>query len=608
MANNSINLTSLDFDTLKSTLKTYLKSQSQFADYNFDGSNMSVLLDILTYNTHLNSFYLNMVASEMFLDSAQLRSSVISKAKELNYTPQSYKSSVAALTLSFPQSSLSVFTIPSGTSFTGQNANGTFSFISNSALTMYPSGGSFVANNFLIYEGKKFTDTFVVDTTLENQRFVLSNDSIDTDSIVVALIENNSSNTSIFTKATNLYGLNSNSAVYFVQSCQDTKYEVLFGDGVFGRYPMNNSVVFVNYRVTSGSDGNATTNFNLDNNLGPVNGLVSFINPSVAVISAGSGGANAESTESIRFNAPRHYQTQDRAITANDFKTMILQEYTDVKSVHVFGGELVADSVQFGKVFVSPVTYSGFSLSLTEKADIESFLSNKCTLGIKPKVVDPDFLYLIVNTTVKYNQNDTTLTANDIENIASIAIQAYNTSYLIDFNTEFKMSRLEAAINDAHASISSNETEIVLRKDVNPELNTDVYIDISYRNQITPGSFYSTTFISGGNQYTYTDFNPNINTLSVTQNVNGGVTITNSTTTVYLKNISTPGYESYTSAGTIDYNTGSIQLTKININGFVNESSIKFYATPAFQNVSSSQNDVIEIDIIEGINITVKSI
>jgi hypothetical protein len=366
MANNSISLVNLDFDTLKANLKTYLKSQSQFSDYDFDGSNMSVLLDILTYNTHLNAFYTNMAISEAFLDSAQLRNSVISRAKELNYVPRSTKSSEAEINIQFPQSNLSVFSIPAGSKFTGKSGNGTFTFTTDRAHVLYPTGGMFSAN-ISIYEGIYVSDAFVIDSSVEGQRFIMTNDNIDTDSLTVLVSENNGLTNTDFIAAENLYGLGANSSVYFLQATEDTKYEVIFGDGVFGRRPLNSAVIYTTYRTCSGSDADGTTNFTLDDNLGPINGLGSFINPTITVINSGSGGSNAESIDSIRYSAPRHFQTQNRAVTTSDFKNLVLNNFADVKAVNVFGGELVTESVQYGKVFVTPVTFSGAPLSSIQK-------------------------------------------------------------------------------------------------------------------------------------------------------------------------------------------------------------------------------------------------
>ena len=595
-ANSSINLVNLDFDTLKNSLKTYLKSQAQFSDYDFDGSNMSVLLDILAYNTHLNAFYLNMVASEMFLDSAQLRNSVISKAKELNYTPRSAKSSKADLRITFPQSNLQVFQIPVATRFTGRTGNGSFTYVTNQATTIYPANGQFTSN-VSVYEGFYTSDAFVVDNTIEAQRFILTNDNIDTDSLEVLVSENGGQTNTTFTKAENLYGLNSNSAIYFLQATEDTKYELVFGDGVLGRRPLNDAAVIAAYRVTRGSDADGANEFTLDDNLGPVNGLGAFVNSTITVVAASFGGANAESIESIRYNAPRHFQTQNRAVTTADFRDLVLNNYTEVKAVNVFGGETVTNGVNYGKVFIAPVTQSGAPLADFEKQDIENFLRDRCTLGITPDVIDPDYLYVLVQTRVKFAQNDTSNTPADIKNIVSNAIQTYNETELTDFDIEFKFSRLEEAINAADVSISSNETEIVMRKDINPELNTPIYIDINYRNAIVPGSFSSTKFKSGQKTFQYTDFNPSTNTLVVKQLAAGKIDITNSSNAIYLKDVTSPGYESYTVAGTIDYTQGTIELNQIEINALVDSTAISFFAAPETQDIKATGNDLIQIDL-----------
>jgi len=606
MANNSISLVNLDFDSLKANLKTYLKSQAQFVDYDFDGSNMSVLLDILTYNTHLNAFYMNMAVSEMFLDSAQLRNSVISRAKELNYVPRSAKSSEAQINVKFPQTGLPVLSIPSGTKFTGKSGNGTFTYTTNQSYVIYPSGGFFTAN-LNIYEGVYISDAFVVDNSVEAQRFVMTNDNIDTDSMLVLVSENNGQTNTYFNAAENLYGLTSNSAIYFLQATEDTRYEVVFGDGIFGRKPLNNSLIYTTYRTCSGSFADGSTNFTLDDNIGTINGLGSFLSPTITVLTPSSGGAAAETIDSIRYNAPRHYQTQERAVTMSDYRNMVLNNFTEVKAVNVFGGESITDSVQFGKVFITPVTYSGDPLSDLEKQNIETYLQDKCTLGINPKVIDPDYLYLLVTSKVKYDSASTINTPSDIKSIVNQAIAAYDTGFLTDFDIEFKLSRLEAAMNDSDPSISSNETTIVMRKDVNPQFNTDTYIDVNYRNQILPGSFSSTKFISNGRIYQYTDYNPNNNTFSVTQLSGGKVKVNNASTNVYLTDVTLPGYESYTVAGTIDYTNGSASLNQISINGFYESTSMQFFASPANQDIMASGNDLIQIDLAN-LDITVVSI
>ena len=603
-ANTSISLVNLDFDTLKASLKTYLKNQSLFQDYDFDGSNMSVLLDILSYNSYLNTFYLNMVASEMFIDSAQLRNSIISIAKGLNYTPRSAKSPKALLNLTFAQSGLQSFEIPEFTKFTGKNSNGSFTFTTNETLTLYPSNGVFSAANVAIYEGIIIQDTFVYDTSVEFQRFIFSNENIDTDSIITYVTED-ISNTALYLKATNLYGLKANSQVYFVQATENTKYELVFGDGIFGRKLKDGAIITVSYRVTSGNNANKCTSFILDDNLGAYNNYGSAIIPSITTVSSSYGGAEAESIEEIRYRAPRNFQTQERAITTDDFKNLVLQNYQDIKTVHVYGGETISGTPTFGKVYIAPATFTGEFLSDAEKSDVESYLSDKCTLGITPIVVNPDYLYIMPEVVAKYNANQTTASPTDISTSIKTSIINFNQEQLNDFNKEFRFSRFETAINAADTSISSNESKITLKKSVNIVENTSVFISVNFRNPISPGSLFSSDFISNGRRYVYTDYNPNANTFQVKQ-TDGDLTVINQSNLVYLKDITTPGIETFQSAGTIDYNNGLISLNQIKIFQAVN-SLISFYCRPLYFDVSSSKNDVITIDI-SNLDITVKSL
>lgn len=604
MANNSISLVSLDFDTLKNQLKTYLKSQAQFSDYDFDGSNMSVLLDILTYNSHLNAFYLNMVASEMFLDSAQLRNSVISHAKALNYVPRSVKSARATVNLRFNQSGLTSFSIPENTRFTGKNSRGSYEFLTNESLVLYPANGAFVTSGLTIYQGSVINNAFVVNYAIENQRFILSNESIDTDSLRVSIVEDEQTTTT-FTRATTLYDVTATSAVYFLQATEDTKYEIVFGDGVLGRKPKDGSIITCTYRNSAGADGNECTNFILADNLGAVNGFGSAIIPTIATVAAGFGGGPAETTEDIRSRAPRFYQTQERAITTNDFTTLVTQEFQYIKNVHVYGGD-INGLFQYGKVFIAPITFTGELTSQAEKDQIQSFLKPRATIGITPVVVDPDYLYIGIECEALYVAASTTLSAADIQTKIKNAISQYNIDELTDFNSEFKTSRFEAAIDNSDPSISSNDTNIILRKTFRSEPFVRTFPTIQFRNEIVPGTLTSSSFIANGRRYQYTDYNPNNNTFTVTQIDNKAV-INNTTNIVYLKDITLAGSVSYVTSGTVDYKTGSIAINAIIPTSFEGNEGIDFIARPVFENVTSSQNDVITIDS-NNININVKQI
>ena len=256
MANSYLNLTSLDFDAYKNNLKSYLKSQSTFVDYDFEGSNMNVLLSVLSYNTYLNAFYLNMVGSESFLDTAQLRDSVVSRAKELNYTPQSYKSPKALIDVSFTDISNSItnrFEIPKGAQFSGSNANGSYSFVTDRPHILKSDNNIFTVQGLEIYQGQYINETFIVDDSIKRQQFVLSNYNVDTDSIAVTISENGGVSTIDYQQAQSLFGVKPDSTVYFIQAFQD-KYEIVFGDGFFGRRPLNNSTILVTYRITEGTN------------------------------------------------------------------------------------------------------------------------------------------------------------------------------------------------------------------------------------------------------------------------------------------------------------------------------------------------------------------
>lgn len=603
MANNSINLVNLDFDTLKDSLKTYLRGQSRFSDYDFDGSNMSVLLDILTYNTHLNAFYLNMVASEMFLDSAQLRNSVISIAKALNYTPRSTKSARAVLNLRFPQSGLQSFSIPEGTRFVGKNSRGTFQFLTDESMVLYPANGFFTATNVTVYDGITTRDAFVVNYSVEAQRFILTNDTIDTDSIRVLVSEDNGQSELNYSVVTSLFDVDGQSQVCFVQATEDTRYEIVFGDGVFGRRPKDGSTVLVTYRAAAGPLANETTNFVLGDNLGSLNGHGSAITPTITVVSPGFGGGEAETIEEIRYRAPKFYQTQERAITTNDFATLVLQRFQTIKNVYVFGGEQ-ASSPQYGKVFVSPVPFAGESLSSSIKSEIQDFLRSRCTISVTPEVIDPTYLFVDLSCDVTFNAAATVRTARDIETAVKNAIVNYNDTELINFDVEFNTSRLEAAILESDSSITTNTIELTIRKlfEVTPSNRTTP--TVLFRNEIVPGSLRSSEFVSQGRRYIYTDFNPNNNTFVINQS-GSEIVINNTSSTVYLKDITVPGIDSYTPAGEVNYTTGRVALNTILITDLLGKSGIEIFAKPRLEDLVARDNDVLTIDMAR-LSITVK--
>ena len=585
MANSSLQLSSLDFDTLKQNFKNYLISQSVFKDYDFEGSNINVLLDVMSYNSYLNSFYLNMIASEMFLDTAQKLDSVISHAKELNYIPRSNRSSKAVVNLNISTTGIdNPLVMPKGTVFSGTNSNGFYNFVTDKEQYFLSSDKIYRITNLELYEGSYTKDSFTMDYASETQKFILSNFEIDTNSLEVTVIEN-SVNT-VFAFAENLYNLDHTSNVYFLQATSNKQYELIFGDNIFGRKPKNGAVISANYRITSGSDGNGVTTFTLDSNIGPINNGIA-VNDVVTTVSGSLSGANSEGIESIRFNAPRHYQTQGRCVTSNDYEVLVLQNYPEIQYVNVYGGEITNTEVNFGTVFISPSTFSGNVLTDTRKTDMVNFVNKLSPIGIRVKIIDPDYLYVTLNSVIHTNLASTTSSPTAIINKVTDAVKKYNTDNLQNFNTAFRLSRLEQKINEADIGILSNETSTQIYRIFSPEINQSIIITCDLNNSIERGSVLSSRFIAAGKNYVFTDYIEGVTT-------GNGI--------LYQYEQENNPIKTYYEIGTINYVTGLIYINSIeyfNIFG-----GLKIFATPKNKDIYCRNNSIIEIDTISGLTLT----
>ena len=593
VANSSLNLTSLDFDSLKSNFITFLKSQTIFKDFDFSGSNINVLLDILSYNTYLNSFYLNMIGSEAFLDTAQLRDSVVSIAKELNYIPRSARSSVATVNLTLNTSGLfGTLIIPFGAMFRGVNSNGTFSFVTDKSYTVLSAGSQYNISNVHVYEGKLFTETFIVDNTIESQKFILSNLNIDDTSIDVVV--NASDITTPYLLANSLYGLTSTSSVFFIQEDPGSYYEIYFGDGVFGMIPPNAAVIDVTYRVTNGSAGNGVNKLTLAQNLSLENGGI--ISSIVNVANSSSDGADIESIDSIRFRAPRNYQVQNRAITASDYKYLIMQNFPEVKDVSVFGGEDVFGSIQYGKVFLCCTTYSGAPLSQSIKQDILNFLVNKMAIGVNLAFMDPDYIYIVPYVTAYVDFTQTSLSSIDISTEIYNSVNSYNESNLKGFNSSFMLSKFAAQIDNSDKNILGDTTTLSMYKNVSFTNGYPQTLTILFNNSIVPGTISSSDFtLSDGNVYQVTDFNP-LNNTFYGSTANGSFSIVNSSNALYFSQISTNNVQNYLNAGLVDYANGSLYIQSIDVFDFMNPSGLVITATPSAEELYGNKNIILEID------------
>jgi hypothetical protein len=582
MANSSINLVDLDFNAFKESLKTYLSSQTKFRDYDFEGSNLNVLLDVLSYNTYLNSFYLNMVASEMFLDTAQLRDSIVSHAKELNYMPRSFRSAFANVNITItPSTSTSTVIIPSKTSFTARIGANNFNFVTDGAIAVTTSNnGVFHANNVTIYEGSYVTDTFVKNTIIDNQRFVLTNPNIDTTSIEVVVTENSGANVYSYMQAYSLFGATSNSQIFFMQPAENNQYELVFGNDVYGRDVRNGAVVDVTYRSCNGELPNGADTF-VNNSA-----IDGHSNVAVNINTGAISGAVSETDASIKFNAPRSFQTQERAITENDYKTLLLREFPEIVAMSVYGGEKV-DPPQYGRVIIALDTSDTDGVPDIKKQIYKRYLSDKTPLGFSVEIVNPIFVYLLVDSSVVYNYNSTNLSEDEIKTKVRVAINTYNDTYLNDFNSEIKFSKFLKEIDDSDPSILNNDTVIRPYFKLVPSIGSNTSFEFSFNTEVlntTPTSIshpiasdrgvYSTSFISDGLSCQLED------------DGNGNIRVVKVTTTEHIE---------LKKVGTIDYTTGSVVISNLKVSSY-DGSGIKFIIKPIKQDYSVDLDKILVIN------------
>jgi len=477
-ANTNIELVNLDFPTLKESLKKYLSNQDQFKDYDFTGSNINVLLDLLAYNTYMNSFYLNMVASEMFLDSAQLRDSIMSHAKELNYLPRSFRSAEALVNLTITPSIVTdTVTILKGTSFTSRVGSNTFSFVVDENIILSSTTGVFVANNITLYEGELVSETFIYNSSNSISQLVLSNPTIDTSSIEVYVYEDNGQNILTYNRGTTFLGLNSNSQVFFIQPSRNDRYEIVFGNGTQGRQPKDGSAVVVGYRVCSGELPNGAAVFS------PNDTIDGHANVIVNTVLVATGGAIHETNQEIKKNAPRFFQTQERAVTVGDYKIALQTRFPEISSISVFGGE-DADPPQFGRVFICTTLQDSDGVPDFKKDIYKDYIKTITPLSIDPVFIDAEFSFISVNTNVRYNINALQTTESSLIALVDNKIQTYNQLYLNNFDVTLRYSRLISDIDEADASIISNETEIILYKEISPDVTQENTFVLNYYNSL----------------------------------------------------------------------------------------------------------------------------
>ena len=570
----------LDFDQIKNNIKTYLQGQTQFADYDYDGSTLSVLLDVLAYNTFYNNFYSNMALGEMFLDSAQLRSSIVSHCKELNYLPRSYRSSRATVTLTFsPGDSPSFITIPKGTKFTTQVDGTTYTFSTDIAYTVKPVDGVYSLTNVQIFEGTLETELYSVTAT---SKYTISNDQVDTDSVDVRVFASSASGAAVdeYVFKPNLFDVTAAQKVYYLQPAEKQSYEVTFGNNAFGREPIIGEVVEISYRVSSGTNPNGATTFT-------PTGTISGYTATVTTTVNSEAGAERESLESIKFYAPKSIQIQERAVTESDYENLLKNEFAEIQAVSVYGGEELTPP-RYGRVIVAVDVSGADGVSENNKVKYANFLNDRCPLSIEPVIVSPDFLYVRVISTVFYNTKLSAKSDGQIETIVRNAISGYNTSSLADFSKNARQSRLARAIDDSDSAIVSNDTELQMIIDLNPLPNVATTYSFSYKNALVVDHplELGEDITAHKSAVKSSNFVYNNTTAFIQDEGNGILQI--------LTNAADGFLILDTNIGTVNYETGAITINNLTVPSFTG-SAIKLYGRPRIQDIIGPKDRIISI-------------
>ena len=476
----------LDFDDIKTNLKEYLRSQNDFTDYDFEGSALATLIDTLAYNTYYTAFNTNMVVNELFIDSATLRDNVVALAKQLGYRPKSATSPTAYISFTITYTNATTdkeLNLKEGTGFISNYDNVIYNYVTLSDVKAQVINGVATFVNVPIREGTVLNNTFLVNTASKSQRFILDNTDIDTNTVKVTVYPGGGTFNEPYLLADNILGVDGNSKVFFLDEIEDERYEILMGDGVLGKKLDNNTRIDVSYLTTSGPASNGVKAFVFSGVIENENGVSpNSFTPSVTSVTPASGGEEIETTQKIKYTAPKAYGTQDRAVTANDYEAIVRQVYPATSDIIIFGGE-DQDPPQYGKVFISlKPTDASYLTSLT-KSQIISDLKKYVIASVEPQIVDPSILFVEMTSKIYYNGGVTDQTPANIRDKAIDAIQSYLlTSDTEKFNGKFRYSKFVGVIDDADVSINSNLTSLTMRKDFYPQLNSTFYYEVCFQN------------------------------------------------------------------------------------------------------------------------------
>ena len=595
--NKRLRVTELDFDNIKDNLKTFLKGQNQFKDYDFEGSGMNILLDTLAYNTHYLGFNANMVANEMFLDSSSLRSSAVSHAKTLGYEVTSARAPTATLNVSL-STTAATKTMSAGTAFTSTVDGTSYQFVTTSDITSTNTGSNIPFDSVTVYEGTYVITKYLVDSSDVDQRFILTDPRSDTTTLTVK-VQNSATDTTTttYTKATDITQLSASSTVYYLQEVETGRYEVYFGDGIVSQSVSDGNIIQLQYVVTNKTESNGASSFSAPTAIDGVTNIT------VTTVSSASGGAEPESIQSIKLNAPLDYASQGRAVTTKDYEVYVKRLFPTTQSVSVWGGEDgsydsstgVSSTPEYGKVFISIKSTTGVDLTSAQKINLEKELAPYKVASITPVVVDAETTSIILGITIMYDSSATTYTAAQIASLVATTVSNYNASDLQTFNAPFRHSKLLGLIDGTDTSILNSVATVTMAKLFTPTLSSSTDYRLNFNNKFyNPVSGYNA---SAGGIIASTGFYLNsVTTTTYFFDDDGAGNLR----TYYLVS----GVRTYLdiAAGTVDYANGLITIGSITITGVAEvdgatSSQIRITVLPNSNDITPVRNQILEIDL-----------
>ena len=585
-------LNNLDFADIKTALKDYMRAQTDFTDYDFEASAISQILDVLAYNTYYTAFNTNMVVNELFLDSATLRDNVVSLAKQLGYTPKSIiapKASVS-MALTFTGTAPAEVAIKSGSGFVTNYDGSLYRYILKEDMKVSVANSVATFTDIPIYEGSQITNSAIVNTNQKNQRFTIDNTGIDTNTLKVRVYQ--AVNSSIFKDyklANNVLDIGASDEVYFISEIEDEKYEIFFGDGILGKKLDDGNLVEISYIITNGSKTNGAKNFTFNGLMEDENGTsvtLPFSISSINTTSIASGGADIETIDKIKYNAPKFYGSQNRAVTGNDYKAIVRNLYPATSDVIVFGGE---DQVPpaYGKVFLSVKPTEAASLSSFTKNELTTELKKYTVASIRPEFVDPSILYLELTSNIYYTGTKTQSLPTEIATKASTAIVEYlKTSQTEKFNGKFRYSKFIGVIDNSDISINSNDTTVMMRKDFVAQINSSSYYEICYQNAFYVDCNNPVVSSTGFTVFEFPTYT------SYLEDRNGKIVL------YRLDPVSGDKILLDDSVGTIDYVKGEIEMTNFTIlKGTFSDNRIELRVKPANKDIEVKREMYLDVDV-----------